>query len=69
MDVLIDQVQAYAGLYIALVVAAAAIGSLLILNVWPARRTHVEIGQSKRPDHERTVHSHHPFAGMDKSGP
>jgi len=69
MDVLIDHVQAYAGLYIALLVAAAVIGSLVVMDIWSARRTHAEIGQSKRRDHERTVHTHHPFAGMDESGP
>lgn len=68
MDGLIGHLQAYAGLYIALVVAAAALGSLLVSDIWSDRRMHGEISQGKRPDHGRTVHTHHPFAGMDESG-
>jgi len=69
MNTLIDHLQAYQGLYIMLLVAAAMIGILFASDTWSVRRTRGDLGQGKRPDHERTVHTHHPFAGMDESGP
>lgn len=52
-----------------ILIVLLAIGTVLAVDLLSPRRSRSHTGHNAAPDHTRTVHTHHPRAGMDESGP
>ncbi len=69
MDTLVNHVETYLGLYMLLGIILLGGGIVLAIDLLSPRRIRGASDPRDIPDHTRTVHMHHPWAGMDESGP
>ena len=69
MDTLVNHIDTYLGLYTILAVFLLAAGSVVAIDLLSPRSMRGRAGHETAPDHTRSVHMHHPWAGMDESGP
>lgn len=69
MDTLVNHISNYLGLYMLLLIVLLVIGTVLAVDVLSPRRRRADAAHKDVPDHTRTVHMHHPWAGMDESDP
>jgi hypothetical protein len=69
MDTLVNHFEAYLGLYMLLVIVLLAAGTILAIDLLSPRSIRGKAGHEAAPDHTRSVHMNHPWAGMDESGP